>query len=194
MCRLVVPWDASLPSQSRMQSLLAANIRRNSPSISFDDEVQVVVPWDARLKLSLVYEPAFDIFSGKGHKSPPLDTKRDVLLNIVSRPSEEYFLSGTSQATDFEKLKKQCRAGWTSVSGRNRVWTMAYTAEKLALLLVLREQVDSENTSNRMHRNGLSAAAPAPAATVVKRVMKRAGDTFFGRASSPVASNQSGSW
>ena len=110
---------------------------------------------------------------------------RDVLLNIVSRPSEEYFLSGTSQATDFEKLKKQCRAGWTSVSGRNRVWTMAYTAEKLALLLVLREQVDSENTSNRMHRNGLSAAAPAPAVTMVKRVMKRAGDTFFGEATSP---------
>ncbi len=70
--------------------------------------------------------------------------KRDMLQNIVSRPSEEYFLSNTSQATDFAKPKKQCRAGWTSVSGRNRVWTMAYTAEKLALLLVLREQVDSE--------------------------------------------------
>ena len=112
--------------------------------MSSDDEVQVVILWDAQLKLSPVYESAFDIFSGKAHKSPPLDMKRDMLQNIVSRPSEEYFLSNTSQATDFAKLKKQCRAGWTSVSGRNRVWTMAYTAEKLALLLVLREQVDSE--------------------------------------------------
>ena len=134
---MVVPWDAPPPPPT----LLTANIRR-----TFDDDaqVQVVVPWDAQLKLSLVYEPAFDIFSGKGHKSPPLNTKRDMLLNIVSRPSEEYFLSGTSQDTNFEKLKKQSYAGWTSVSGRNRVWTMTYTAEKLALLLVLREQVDSE--------------------------------------------------
>ena len=43
----------------------------------------------------------------------------------------------------------------------------------------------NSNTSNRMHRNGLSAAAPAPAVTMVKRVMKRAGDTFFGGATSP---------
>ena len=58
----------------------------------------------------------------------------------------------------------------------------------------------NSNTSNRMHRNGLSAAmmpgssatatrpplaaAPAPDVTMVKRVMKRAGDTFFGGAAS----------
>ena len=113
-------------------------------SFSDDDEVQVVVQWDAHLKLSPVYEPAFDIFNGKVHKSPPIDTKRTMLLNIVSRRLEEYFLRGTSQATDFEKLKKQCHAGWTSALGRNRVWTMPYTAEKLGLLLVLREQVNSE--------------------------------------------------
>ena len=104
-------------------------------SFSDDDEVQVVVQWDAHLKLSPVYEPAFDIFNGKAHKSPPIDTKCTMLLNIVSRPLEEYFLRGTSQATDFEKLKKQCHAGWTSASGRNRVWTMPYTAEKLGYSL-----------------------------------------------------------
>ena len=64
----------------------------------------------------------------------------------------------------------------------------------------------NRNTSNRMHRNGLSAtamgfsattapplaAAPAAAVTnpaapvsMVKRVMKRAGDTFFSGAASP---------
>ncbi len=144
---MVVPWDAP-PSSMQPPALLpaiAVDCRRQ-PSIATnrDDEVQVVVPWDAQLKLSPIYVSAFDIFSGKAHKSPPLDMKRDMLQNIVSRPSEEYFLSNTSQATDFSKLKKQCRAGWTSMSGRNRVWTMAYTAEKLALLLVLREQVDSE--------------------------------------------------
>jgi hypothetical protein len=116
-------------------------------SFSDDDEVQVVVQWDAHLKLSPVYEPAFDIFNGKVHKSPPIDTKRTMLLNIVSRRLEEYFLRGTSQATDFEKLKKQCHAGWTSALGRNRVWTMPYTAEKLGLLLVLRKQVNVRASS-----------------------------------------------
>jgi hypothetical protein len=91
-------------------------------SFSDDDEVQVVVQWDAHLKLSPVYEPGFDIFNGKAHKSPPIDTKRTMLLNIVSRRLEEYFLRGTSQATDFEKLKKQCHAGWTlSFASRSTV-------------------------------------------------------------------------
>ncbi len=112
--------------------------------MSSDDEIQVVIPWDAHLKQSPVYKPALDIFSGKAHKSPPIDTKRTMLLDIVSRPLEEYFLRGTSQATDFEKLKKQCHAGWMSTPGCNWVWTVPYTAEKLALLLVLCKQVDSK--------------------------------------------------
>ena len=118
----------------------------------------MVVQWDAQLKLSLVYEPAFDIFSGKAHKSPPLDTKRTMLLDITSRPFEEYFLCGTIQAADFEKLKKQCFTGWTCTSARNRVWTMAYTAEKLALLLVIREQVDSEKKVRASSRAGGASA------------------------------------
>ena len=127
-------------------------------SFSDDDEVQVIVQWDAHLKLNPVYEPAFDIFKGKAHKSPPIDTKCTMLLNIVSRPLDEYFLRGTSQATDFEKLKKQCHTGWTSASGRNRVWTMPYTAEKLGLLLVLREQVNSEKKVRASSREGGASA------------------------------------
>jgi hypothetical protein len=37
-----------------------------------DDEVEVVVSWEALLKRSLVYESARDIFSGKAHKDPSL--------------------------------------------------------------------------------------------------------------------------
>ena len=117
-------------------------------SFSDDDEVQVVVQWDAHLKLSPVYEPAFDIFNGKAHKSPPIDTKCTMLLNIVSRPLEEYFLRGTSQ----------CHTGWTSASGRNRVWTIPYTTEKLGLLLVLREQVNSEKKVRASSREGGASA------------------------------------
>jgi len=68
----------------------------------------------------------------------------------------------------------------------------------------------NSNTSNRMHRNGLSAAmmpgssatatrpplaaAPAPdvTMTMVKRVMKRAGDTIFGGAASPATKAAAG--
>ncbi len=66
----------------------------------------------------------------------------------------------------------------------------------------------NSNTSNRMHSNGLSAAmmprssataarpplaaAPVPDVTMVKRVMKRAGDTFFGRVALPATKAAAG--
>jgi hypothetical protein len=116
---------AHLPSLLAPQPLPAVGHLPLLFVTSSDDEVQVVVPWYAHLKQSPVYEPALDIFSGMAHKSPPIDTKCTMLLDIVSRPLEEYFLRGTSQATDFEKLKKQCHTGWMSASGRNWVWTRA---------------------------------------------------------------------
>ncbi len=112
--------------------------------MSSDDDVEVLVSWEALLKQSPVYEPAYDIFCGRAHKSPPMDKKRTMLLNIVSQPLEEYFLHGTRQAEDFQLLKKQCYAGWMSASNRSRVWTVPYMAEKLALLLILCDQVDSK--------------------------------------------------
>ena len=77
-----------------------------------------------------------------------------MLLNIVSQPVEGYFLRGTSQAENFKLLKKQCNAGWTSETYRNKIWTALYTAEKLALLLVLREQVDMEKKVRASSRTG----------------------------------------
>ena len=66
----------------------------------------------------------------------------------------------------------------------------------------------NSNTSNRMHCNGLSAAmmpgssattthpslaaAPTFDVTMVKKVMKRAGDTFFGGAASPATKTAAG--
>ncbi len=66
----------------------------------------------------------------------------------------------------------------------------------------------NSNTSNRMHRNGLSAAmmpgssataarpplaaSPAPDVTIVKRVMKRAGDNFFCGAALPATKAAAG--
>jgi len=90
-------------------------------SMSTDNVVVVVVPWDAPLKQSLIYESALEISSRKAHEAPPINTKRTMLLSIVNRPLGEYFVHGSQQATDFDELKTQCFSGWTTVSGRKRL-------------------------------------------------------------------------
>jgi hypothetical protein len=52
--------------------------------MSSGDEVEVVILWDTLLKQSPVYGSAFNIFSGKTHKAPNIDTKCTLLLNIIS--------------------------------------------------------------------------------------------------------------
>jgi hypothetical protein len=138
-----------------------------------DDEVEVVVPWDIPLKQSPIYISALEIFSGKAHEAPPIDKKKTMLLNIVNFTSEEYFLRGSQQAKDFELLKKQCFANWTSVSARARVWTVPYTAEKLALLLVLRNQVDSAKKVRASPRAGAT-----PQMTDLKRAMRNLSGSY----------------
>ena len=89
--------------------------------MSSDDEVEVLISWEALLKRNPFYKPVYDIFCGKVHKSPPIDKKCTMMFHIVSRLFEEYFLHGTRQAEDFQLLKKQYNAGWTSPSKRSRV-------------------------------------------------------------------------
>jgi len=89
-----------------------------------------------------------------------------MLLNIVNRPSEEFFLHGFQQAKDFALLKKQCFLGWTTVAACVRIWTVPYTSEKLALLLVLRDQVNSAKKVRVSPRAGVM-----PQMTDLKRAM-----------------------
>jgi hypothetical protein len=109
-----------------------------------DDEVEVIVPWDAPLQQSPIYKSALEIFSRKAHKALSINKKRLMLLKIISQPSEVYFLRGSQQANNFELLKKQCYARWMTVYACVWVWTVPYTTKKLAFLLVLRNQVYSE--------------------------------------------------
>jgi hypothetical protein len=126
--------------------------------MSSNDEVDVIILWDTLLKQSPVYRSAFNIFSGKAHKAPNIDTKRTLLLNIVTRPWEEYFIHGSRQANDFQQLKKLCYAGWVTVPACLQIWTVPYTAKKLALLLVLHDQVNSKKKVRASPRAG--AATP----------------------------------
>jgi hypothetical protein len=132
-----------------------------------DDEVEVVVPWDVPLKQSPIYVSALETFSGKAHKAPPINKKRTMLLNIVNRLSEEYFLRGSQQAKDFELLKKQCFTNRTCMSNCARVWTVPYTTKKLALLLVLCNQVNSTKKVRASPRAGAT-----PQMTDLKRGMQ----------------------
>jgi hypothetical protein len=126
--------------------------------MSSGDEEEVVILWDTLLKQSPVYVSALDIFSRKAKKAPNIDTKHTLLLNIISRPFEEYFIPGSRQADDFLRLKKRCYTRWVTTSARVRVWTVPYTTEKLVLLLVLRNQVDSKKKVRVSPRAG--AATP----------------------------------
>jgi hypothetical protein len=60
---------------------------------------------------SSVFKSTLDIFSGKAHKAPPINKKRTMLMNTMSRPLDEFFLHGSRQSNDFKTLKKQCLFG-----------------------------------------------------------------------------------
>ena len=104
-------------------------------------DVEVIVDV---LKENQTYVHALGIFSGKAHKAPGLKEKRPMLLNIVKRPPEEYFLHGSTQIDDFKAIKAECYAGWSTSSCRLKLWTTTFAADKLTRLLVLREQVNAE--------------------------------------------------
>jgi hypothetical protein len=86
-------------------------VHHQLPHHVLDEEVEVVISWEALLKWSPVCKSALNIFRGKANKAAPLDVKHTMLLNIVSRPWEEYFLRGSSKADNFMALKKQSYAG-----------------------------------------------------------------------------------
>jgi hypothetical protein len=137
--------------------------------MSSNDKVEDIVLWEALLKQSPVYWSAFDIFSSKAHKAPPMNTKHTTLLNIISRPWEEDFLRGSSQADDFTKLKKQCQPGWTSALNCAQVWTAPDMDTKLTPLLVLWDQLDSEKKIQASSCAGMSGSVPMNA---LKRAFK----------------------
>ena len=68
---------------------------------------------------------------------------RKLLKDIVDESRELFFLRSSEQAKNFNLLKQQCLA-FTSEFRRIKLWTTKYVPNKLALLLVLREQVDNE--------------------------------------------------
>jgi hypothetical protein len=140
---------------------------------------------------------AIDAYSNPGMAADADVSRGLCTLVLLSRPVNYPAEVGSKWAMTLPAAKAvmKHRGEVRSVS----VVSASYTPPPIDFLV-------NSNTSNRIHRNRISAAmmpgssataaplapAPAPAVTMVKRVMKRAGDTFFWW--SGIASNQSGSW
>jgi hypothetical protein len=109
-------------------------------------DVEEVVTWDQELCRTKTFSTAFLILSGCRFDSPNLDEQQKILFNFINQPVHDYFLSRSQQARAFEELKIVCKLGWTanSVTLRKKKWNLRFVAEHLAILLVLRCQVEKE--------------------------------------------------
>jgi hypothetical protein len=134
-------------------------------------DVEEIVTWDHELHKTKTFAMGFLILSGRRFESPNLAEQQKLLLNFIDHPAQEYFLSRSQQAREFKELKTVCKLGWktSSVASRNRKWNVRFVAEHLALLLVLRRQVEKEKEAGvEVDQSTRSALTGVPKATPLK--------------------------
>jgi len=76
----------------------------------------------------------------------------------------------------FEELKIVCKLGWmaSSVTSRKKKWNVHFVAEHLAILLVLRHQVEKEKEARvEVERSTHFASKGVPKATPLKRAFRK---------------------
>jgi hypothetical protein len=135
-------------------------------------DVEEVITWDHKLRGTRTFLTGFLILSGRRFDSPNLDEQQKILFNFIDQPAHDYFLSRSQQARAFEELKIVCKLGWkaSSVTSRKKKWNVHFVAERLALLLVLRRQVEKEKEAQvKVERSTRSASKGVPKATPLKR-------------------------
>jgi hypothetical protein len=140
---------------------------------------------------------AIDAYSNPG-MAADADVSRGLrTLVLLSRPVNYHAEDGSKRVMTLPAAKAAMKH--QGEVRRVSVVSASYTPPPIDFLV-------NSNTSSCMHCNGLSAAmmpgssatatplavAPAPAVTMVKRVMKRAGDTFFGGAALPATKAAAG--
>jgi hypothetical protein len=139
-------------------------------------DVEEVVTWDHELRRTKTFSTGFLILSGRRFESPNLDDQRKILLRFIDQPDHDYFLSRSPQARAFNELKIVCKLGWkaSSATSRNKKWNVHFVAEHLALLLVLRRQVEKEKEAQvEADRSTRSAPTGVPKATPLKRAFRK---------------------
>jgi hypothetical protein len=109
----------------------------NSGDKSVGSDVEEVVLWDKGLCDTKTFMTAVNILSGRKYNSPNLESQQKVLLMFIGQPAHGYFQSKSSQAKAFDNLKETIHLGWSTEYGHKKKRTVRFTAEYLALLLVL---------------------------------------------------------
>ena len=104
---------------------------------SVDSDVEEVVQWDRSLRNTKTFKTAVLILSGRKFKSPTFELLHKILHLFINEPTSDYFKKKSSQATAFENIQATCKAGWKSEATHKKKWSVRFTAEHLAFLLVL---------------------------------------------------------
>ena len=83
---------------------------------------------------------------------------RTLLSDIIKESPTDFFRAGSTQAKNFNEIKKLANAGWKKESGRNKKWNCEFLADKLAMLWVLHQQA-SKSKQRSSARAGRSTSA-----------------------------------
>ena len=140
-------------------------------------DVEEVIAWDHELRGTKTFSTAFLILSGRRFDSPNLDEQQNLLYSFIDQPAHDYFLSRSKQSKAFAELKKVCKLGWkaSSLTSRKKKWNVRFVAEHLAVLLVLRRQVETEKEARAKAERSTarSASKGVPKATPLKRAFRK---------------------
>ena len=143
---------------------------------SVDSDVVVVVQWDRSLRSTKTFKTAVLILSGRKYESPNLESLQKILHLFVNEPASDYFKKKSSQTTAFENIQAACKAGWKSETTRKKKWSVRFTAEHLAFLLVLQKQVKSEKEAqeaNARFTRLSTGPTGVPKANKLKRAFRK---------------------
>ncbi len=110
--------------------------------------------------------------------SPLQRTADTSFLNFINQPAEYYCRQNSSQAKAFVEIMTICKAGWNAETLRKKKWTARFVAENLALLLVIRREVEkdkktchAEVTNQAATRSGSASETGIPKATNFMRAI-----------------------
>jgi hypothetical protein len=147
---------------------------------SIGSDVEEIVKWDDRLQKTKTFSTAYLILVGRKYGSPLLDKQQTLLLNFVNQPVEDYFRQNSSQAKAFAEIMTICKAGWNAETSRKKKWTTRCVAENLALLLVIRREVEKDKETRRAEvanraatRSGSAPGTGVPKATNFMREIRK---------------------
>jgi hypothetical protein len=116
----------------------------SSGNESVDSDVEEVVQWDCSLRNTKRFKTAVLILSGRKFESPNLELLQKILHLFINEPTSDYFKKKSLQATAFENIQAACKAGWKTEPMHKKKWSVHFTAEHLAFLLVLQKQVKNK--------------------------------------------------